>query len=183
VSLETPVGDDESLYGDLIEDLNVKAPHTTTAEKLGRRSSPGAPALQPADRAPAPLRTRRASTRDRGGRRRPRHHARAPASSSSLPCASSDSSRSRPSSAGSSPSALRLRARGEGTAPVITAANDATRAHRPSRWGAARGTRSSCEDRERALSSVARPAVVSAPPAGTRPAGSRCRRCRRGSGD
>ena len=34
VSLETPVGDGESLYGDLIEDLNVKAPHATTAEKL-----------------------------------------------------------------------------------------------------------------------------------------------------
>ena len=44
VSLETPVGDGESLYGDLIEDLNVKAPHTTTAEKL--RSTELAEALQ-----------------------------------------------------------------------------------------------------------------------------------------
>ena len=44
VSLETPVGDGESLYGDLIEDLNVKAPHTTTAEKL--RSTELADALQ-----------------------------------------------------------------------------------------------------------------------------------------
>ena len=44
VSLETPVGDGESLYGDLIEDLNVKAPHATTAEKL--RSSELAEALQ-----------------------------------------------------------------------------------------------------------------------------------------
>ncbi|HVN62514.1 MAG TPA: sigma-70 family RNA polymerase sigma factor [Gaiellaceae bacterium] len=44
VSLETPVGDGESLYGDLIEDLNVKAPHATTAEKL--RSTELAEALQ-----------------------------------------------------------------------------------------------------------------------------------------
>ncbi|MGZ4414029.1 MAG: sigma-70 family RNA polymerase sigma factor [Gaiellaceae bacterium] len=44
VSLETPVGDGESLYGDLIEDLNVKAPHTTTTEKL--RSTELAEALQ-----------------------------------------------------------------------------------------------------------------------------------------
>jgi len=44
VSLETPVGDGESLYGDLIEDLNVKAPHATTAEKL--RSNELAAALQ-----------------------------------------------------------------------------------------------------------------------------------------
>jgi RNA polymerase primary sigma factor len=44
VSLETPVGDGESLYGDLIEDLNVKAPHATTAEKL--RSTELATALQ-----------------------------------------------------------------------------------------------------------------------------------------
>ena len=44
VSLETPVGDGESLYGDLIEDMNVKAPHATTAEKL--RSTELAQALQ-----------------------------------------------------------------------------------------------------------------------------------------
>jgi RNA polymerase primary sigma factor len=44
VSLETPVGDGESLYGDLIEDLNVKAPHATTAEKL--RAAELASALQ-----------------------------------------------------------------------------------------------------------------------------------------
>jgi RNA polymerase primary sigma factor len=44
VSLETPVGDGESLYGDLIEDTNVKAPHATTAEKL--RSTELAEALQ-----------------------------------------------------------------------------------------------------------------------------------------
>jgi len=34
VSLETPVGDGESLYGDLIEDTKVDAPETMTAEKL-----------------------------------------------------------------------------------------------------------------------------------------------------
>jgi RNA polymerase primary sigma factor len=34
VSLETPVGDGESLYGDLIEDTNCDQPDTTTAERL-----------------------------------------------------------------------------------------------------------------------------------------------------
>jgi RNA polymerase primary sigma factor len=34
VSLETPVGDGESLYGDLIEDENAEAPDETTATKL-----------------------------------------------------------------------------------------------------------------------------------------------------
>src|SRR4051812_34862893 len=34
VSLETPVGDGESLYGDLIEDENADAPDETTATKL-----------------------------------------------------------------------------------------------------------------------------------------------------
>jgi RNA polymerase primary sigma factor len=34
VSLETPVGDGESLYGDLIEDTKVDAPEATTADKL-----------------------------------------------------------------------------------------------------------------------------------------------------
>jgi RNA polymerase primary sigma factor len=34
VSLETPVGDGESLYGDLIEDTKVDAPEATAAEKL-----------------------------------------------------------------------------------------------------------------------------------------------------
>ncbi len=36
VSLETPVGDGESLYGDLIEDTKTKRPETTTSEKLRR---------------------------------------------------------------------------------------------------------------------------------------------------
>src|SRR3954453_17168321 len=34
VSLETPVGDGESLYGDLIEDTKADAPEATTADKL-----------------------------------------------------------------------------------------------------------------------------------------------------
>jgi RNA polymerase primary sigma factor len=34
ISLETPVGDGESLYGDLIEDVGTKRPETETAERL-----------------------------------------------------------------------------------------------------------------------------------------------------
>jgi len=34
VSLETPVGDGESLYGDLIEDIHSEAPHERTAQRL-----------------------------------------------------------------------------------------------------------------------------------------------------
>jgi len=34
VSLETPVGDGESLYGDLIEDVNTERPEAATAERL-----------------------------------------------------------------------------------------------------------------------------------------------------
>jgi RNA polymerase primary sigma factor len=34
VSLDTPVGDGESLYGDLIEDVNSEAPHERTAQRL-----------------------------------------------------------------------------------------------------------------------------------------------------
>ena len=34
VSLETPVGDGESLYADLIEDINAERPHESTAERL-----------------------------------------------------------------------------------------------------------------------------------------------------
>ncbi len=37
VSLETPVGDGESLYGDLIEDTNSVPPDVTTAERLRRK--------------------------------------------------------------------------------------------------------------------------------------------------
>src|SRR5436309_7794460 len=37
VSLETPVGDGESMYADLIEDVNSDRPDETTAEKLRRK--------------------------------------------------------------------------------------------------------------------------------------------------
>ena len=37
VSLETPVGDGESLYGDLIEDVNSTTPDETTAQRLRAR--------------------------------------------------------------------------------------------------------------------------------------------------
>ena len=43
VSLETPVGDGESLYGDLIEDVNADAPDEMTAQRA--RSSELARAL------------------------------------------------------------------------------------------------------------------------------------------
>ena len=42
VSLETPVGDGESLYGDLIEDVHSLAPHEQTAEKARGRELAGA---------------------------------------------------------------------------------------------------------------------------------------------
>src|SRR4029079_2156697 len=44
VSLETPVGDGESLYGDLIEDTKTDRPDTVTAEHL--RSAELGQALQ-----------------------------------------------------------------------------------------------------------------------------------------
>jgi RNA polymerase primary sigma factor len=37
VSLETPVGDGESMYGDLIEDVNSETPDETTAQRLRAR--------------------------------------------------------------------------------------------------------------------------------------------------
>jgi RNA polymerase primary sigma factor len=42
VSLETPVGDGESLYGDLIEDRNSLAPHEQSAEQARGRELAGA---------------------------------------------------------------------------------------------------------------------------------------------
>jgi RNA polymerase primary sigma factor len=42
VSLETPVGDGESLYGDLIEDRNALAPHEQSAEQARGRELAGA---------------------------------------------------------------------------------------------------------------------------------------------
>jgi RNA polymerase primary sigma factor len=42
VSLETPVGDGESLYGDLIEDVNALAPHEQSAEHARGKELAGA---------------------------------------------------------------------------------------------------------------------------------------------
>jgi RNA polymerase primary sigma factor len=42
VSLETPVGDGESLYGDLIEDVNSLAPHEQSAEQARTKELAGA---------------------------------------------------------------------------------------------------------------------------------------------
>jgi RNA polymerase primary sigma factor len=42
VSLETPVGDGESLYGDLIEDVHSLAPHEQSAEQARKRELAGA---------------------------------------------------------------------------------------------------------------------------------------------
>jgi len=42
VSLETPVGDGESLYGDLIEDVNSVAPHEQSAQQARGREVAGA---------------------------------------------------------------------------------------------------------------------------------------------
>jgi RNA polymerase primary sigma factor len=42
VSLETPVGDGESLYGDLIEDVNSLAPHEQSAQQARTRELAGA---------------------------------------------------------------------------------------------------------------------------------------------
>ena len=80
VSLETPVGDGESLYGDLIEDVNSLAPHEQSAEQARGGSSRSArPAQSPhAPRALAPLRPRRRAPTDaRRGGRPARNHPRA----------------------------------------------------------------------------------------------------------
>jgi RNA polymerase primary sigma factor len=42
VSLETPVGDGESLYGDLIEDVHSLAPHEQTAQQARTTELAGA---------------------------------------------------------------------------------------------------------------------------------------------
>jgi RNA polymerase primary sigma factor len=42
VSLETPIGDGESLYGDLIEDVNALAPHEQSAQQARGRELAGA---------------------------------------------------------------------------------------------------------------------------------------------
>ena len=93
VSLETPVGDGESLYGDLIEDTKTERPDTATAEHL--RSAELSKALRAArsahaPRALPPLRPRRPAARRRSKRSAPisASHASASGSSSLGLCAS-----------------------------------------------------------------------------------------------
>ena len=81
VSLETPVGDGESVYSDLIEDTKSDQPDAATAKMLrSKRARRCAASAGPAH-APSPrtaLRPRRRDAADPGaGRHRPRHHARA----------------------------------------------------------------------------------------------------------
>ena len=93
VSLETPVGDGESLYGDLIEDTEDRPPrHGDGRAPPLRRARPGAPAAHPAH-APcglAPVRARRPAGRRRSRRSAPTSASRASACASSrpAPCAS-----------------------------------------------------------------------------------------------
>ena len=106
VSLETPVGDGESVYSDLIEDTKSDQPDAATAKMLRSRELAGAlRRLSPRMRrvAGAALRARRRDPADaRAGRQRPRHHAgarpparvartpRAPAGRSGPPALSRD---------------------------------------------------------------------------------------------
>ena len=91
VSLETPVGDGESLYADMLEDENAAQPDDALAELLcGNRARRGArnPGCAHAARARAPLRPERLRPADAGrGRQRARGHprARAPARGPSPP--------------------------------------------------------------------------------------------------
>ena len=69
VSLETPVGDGESMYADLIEDVHSERPDESTSKKLRRsRARRGAPPAEPAHAscALAPLRLERRSPADTG---------------------------------------------------------------------------------------------------------------------
>ena len=85
VSLETPVGDGESLYGDMIEDTKTIEPDVQTSDRLRSQELSDALAATESSHAPralAPLRAGRRRAADaRRSRRRPRHHprARAPA--------------------------------------------------------------------------------------------------------
>jgi RNA polymerase primary sigma factor len=90
VSLETPVGDGESSFGDLLEDPFASAPEAETADRL--RSTELADARP--DRA---LRPRRFEAEDaRGGRRHARDHARASSSARDSRPARAPDSRARP---------------------------------------------------------------------------------------
>ena len=98
VSLETPVGDGESLYGDLIEDTKTDRPDAATAKALRSKELAGAlDRLNPRMRrvVGSALRPRRAPSSDaRAGRRRSRHHPRAgPPAGVRGRCASSATSR------------------------------------------------------------------------------------------
>ncbi len=79
ISLETPVGDGESVYSDLIEDTKSDQPDDATAKTAPlARAGGSAAAAQPtnASRRDAPLRARRREPADaRAGGDRPRHHA------------------------------------------------------------------------------------------------------------
>ena len=81
VSLETPVGDGESMMADLIEDKNAMAPETVTSDKLralGARQGGAVLEAPPAACPDRALRARRWQAEDpRGSRPDPRHHARA----------------------------------------------------------------------------------------------------------
>ena len=86
VSLETPVGDGESLYGDMIEDTKTPGPDAETADRL--RSTELSAALDAAEPADAPrpraaLRARRQQCRRRSRRSEPGSASRASASASS----------------------------------------------------------------------------------------------------
>ena len=111
VSLETPVGDGESLYGDMIEDTKPTEPDDETADRLrAERARRGADPPEPAD---AP-RARARFGLDGESRRRSRKSAPASASRASAcassrhePCASS--ARSRPGSSSTCGPSGRLR--------------------------------------------------------------------------
>ena len=82
VSLETPVGDGESMVADLIEDEKSESPDGAQrrARAHGRARRRRSSALNPRMKhvVAAPLRARRPAAADaRGGRQRPRHHPRA----------------------------------------------------------------------------------------------------------
>ena len=81
VSLETPVGDGESIFGDLIEDTKSDQPDAATAKMLRSRELAGAlRRLNPRMRRVLALRfglDGETPADPRAGRHRPRHHARA----------------------------------------------------------------------------------------------------------
>ena len=86
VSLETPVGDGESMYGDLIEDMQTESPDAATATAArGARADGGGRGARAAAAAGrrAPLRARRQPAADARGARQPTSASRASASARS----------------------------------------------------------------------------------------------------